>query len=88
MTLRPVQLESFMSVDELFAQASSLQPSDRLLLSDLLRDTVPPEDWPRLSPEWVDEIQRRSASLDSGEMSTATWDVVRARTRKLAGLDG
>jgi hypothetical protein len=77
-----------MSVDELFAQASTLQPSDRLLLSDLLRDTVPPEQWPRLSSEWVDEIQRRSALFDSGEMPAASWDVVRERTRKQAGLNG
>jgi hypothetical protein len=77
-----------MSVDELFAQASHLEPSDRLLLSDLLRDTVPPEEWPRLTPEWVDEIQRRSALFDSGEMPAAPWDVVRVRTRKQAGLNG
>jgi hypothetical protein len=77
-----------MSVDELFVQASTLEPSDRLLLSDLLRDTVPPEEWPKLSPEWVEEVQRRSTSFDSGEMPAAPWDIVRARTRKQAGLDG
>lgn len=77
-----------MSVDELFVLASHLEPSDRLLLSDLLRDTVPPEEWPRLTSEWVGEIQQRSALFDSGDMSAAPWDAVRAGTRKQAGLNG
>jgi putative addiction module component (TIGR02574 family) len=77
-----------MSFDELLSEANQLAPLERLLLSDLLRDTVPAEQWPPVSDEWLAEIERRSALVDSGAMSTATWEEVRKRTRAKAGLDG
>ena len=77
-----------MSFDDLLSAASHLPPQDRLRLSDLLRETVEPEDWPALSDDWLREIARRSAELDAGRMNSAPWSEVRSRTRREAGLDG
>jgi putative addiction module component (TIGR02574 family) len=77
-----------MSFDELLSAASHLPPQERILLSDLLRDTVAPEDWPPLSDEWLAEIATRSAEYDAGRMPTSSWAEVRSRTRRQAGLDG
>jgi putative addiction module component (TIGR02574 family) len=77
-----------MSFDDILSAAASLDPGDRILLSDLLRDSVPPEAWPSLSNEWKGEIARRSALYEAGKMPAALWAEVRTRTRKQAGLDG
>lgn len=71
-----------MSVEELFSAAIGLPPDERLLLSDLLRDSVEPEQWPALSPEWLSELERRSAAYDAGQMPGDSWAVVRERTRR------
>ena len=60
-----------MGFDELLSAASHLPPLDRLRLSDLLRDTVPAEEWPPLSEDWMHEIQCRSDEYDAGRMSAA-----------------
>jgi putative addiction module component (TIGR02574 family) len=77
-----------MSFDDLLSEASQLAPADRILLSDLLRDSVEPDAWPPLSDEWLAEIDRRSTLYDQGQMSAAPWSEVRERTRKQVGLDG
>ncbi len=77
-----------MGFDELLSAANLLPPLDRLRLSDLLRDTVPLEEWPPLSEDWVREIKRRSDEYDAGRMTAASWAEVRLRTRREAGLDG
>jgi putative addiction module component (TIGR02574 family) len=77
-----------MSVDDLLSAASHLPPEDRLRLSDLLRDTVPPDQWPPLADDWLREIDSRSKEFDAGRMSASSWTEVRSRTRRQAGLDG
>jgi putative addiction module component (TIGR02574 family) len=90
MTVATIDLQKAktMGFDELLAAASHLPPLDRLRLSDLLRDTVPPEEWPPLSDDWMQEIQHRSDEYDSGRMTAAPWSDVRSRARREAGLDG
>jgi putative addiction module component (TIGR02574 family) len=77
-----------MSFDDLLSAAHHLPALERLLLSDLLRESVPPEQWPGLSDEWVDEIARRSQDRDAGLMEASSWEEVRMRARRQAGLDG
>jgi putative addiction module component (TIGR02574 family) len=74
--------------NEILDAAQTLAPSDRLRLSETLWETVPVADWPAPSREWVAEVQRRSDELDAGNMTTSTWEDVRDRARKRAGLDG
>lgn len=76
-----------MSFDELLSAASHLPPDERLRLSDMLRDTLPPEEWPELSGEWLQEIERRTNLYNAGQMPAAPWPEVRERTRRQAGLN-
>jgi putative addiction module component (TIGR02574 family) len=72
---------------DIFIAAQTLPPVDRLRLIDALWDTVPAEELPPPSPEWIAEAQRRTAARKAGETTTLSWPEVRARARKKAGLD-
>ena len=73
--------------DDVFHAAQGLTPSDRVRLMDALWDTVPPQQWPPLSEEWIAEAQRRSSEVDAGQMPASPWPEVRKRARRKAGLD-
>ncbi len=64
--------------DTLLADASQLPLTGRLQLIDALWETVPEESQPALSPEWLTEIERRSAEFDSGQVQSMAWDDIRA----------
>jgi putative addiction module component (TIGR02574 family) len=74
--------------DDVFGAAESLAPMDRIRLVQALWDTIPVEQWPAPSAEWVSEAARRSAEIDAGRMSASPWPEVRERARRKAGLDG
>ena len=74
--------------DDVFGAAESLAPLDRIRLVHALWDTIPPDEWPAPSAEWMAEVTRRSAELDAGRMTASTWTEVRERARRKAGLDG
>jgi putative addiction module component (TIGR02574 family) len=74
--------------NEVFNAAQALPPNERLRLIDALCDSVPPNEWPQPSEEWIAEAERRSAAYDAGEMSASPCPEVQARARKRAGLDG
>jgi len=74
--------------DDVLDAAQSLPASDRVRLIDALWDSVPPDQWPSPSEEWIAEAQRRSAEYDAGRMSASPWPEVRQRARRKAGLDG
>ncbi len=78
---------AMLTFQELLSAARSLDASDRMRLANSIWDDVPPTDWPLPDAEWVAEAQRRSDAYDAGEMSAATWQEVRARVRREAGLD-
>jgi putative addiction module component (TIGR02574 family) len=73
--------------DDVFVAAEGLLPSDRVRLVHALWETIPPDEWPTPSPEWIAEAERRSAELDAGRMTASPWTEVRARARKGAGMD-
>lgn len=68
--------------------AAQLSVADRLRLIDDLAATVPDDKPPTLSPEWLSEIERRSAEIEAGTVSTVPWAEVRERLHKKVGLDG
>lgn len=74
------------TIEEILAAARSLPSEDRGRLIPLLWDQVAPEDWAAPSSAWIAESNRRSDSLDAGEMETDDWANVRARARRKAGL--
>lgn len=72
------------TVDNLIAEASRLSITDRLRLIEAISETVPEEHSMTLSPEWMAEIERRSAEYDAGRMPTVSLeDVMAAATNRL-----
>ncbi len=74
------------TVDSILDDAKALSTEDREYLVDALIRTLNPVDKPPFDPELLAECRRRSARIDSGEEKTSTWEEVRERARKAAGL--
>jgi putative addiction module component (TIGR02574 family) len=74
--------------DDVFGAAESLALPERVRLVQALWQTIPQDDWPAPSDEWITESQRRSEALDAGQIGVSSWEDVRARARREAGLDG
>lgn len=74
--------------DDVYGAAEALTPTDRIRLVHALWETIPPDQWPAPSAEWIVEAERRSAELDAGRMTASPWTEVRERARRKAGLDG
>ena len=55
---------------EILSAASHLSVADRLRLIDQLAASVPDDQPPSLSEEWLVEIERRSAEIDAGSVAT------------------
>jgi putative addiction module component (TIGR02574 family) len=68
--------------------ASQLPVADRLRLIDDLAASVPDDQPPTLSEDWLREIDRRSSEIESGAVQTEPWDVVRSRLFEKHGIDG
>ena len=71
-----------------FSAARKLPISERLRLIDELSSSVPDDAPPSLSDEWLEEMDRRSAEIDAGTVSTEAWSSVRERLMRKAGVDG
>ena len=72
----------------LLADASQLPGGARIQLIEALWDTVPDEAMPRLSDEWLAEIQRRSAEFDAGNVRAIPWEQVREDALRHAEILG
>ncbi len=73
--------------NDIIAAAQALPSSDRARLITLLWDNLAAEDWYLPAEDWLQEANRRSDAVDSGQMKTDTWESVRRRARREAGLD-
>ena len=73
---------------DVLSAAQGLPTPDRIRLIDALWDTVPMEEWPVPSQDWLREAERRSAEYDADRMTASPWPEVRERARRKAGLDG
>ena len=74
--------------DSVLSAASQLPIGERLRLIDELAASVPDDQPPQLSDQWLTEIDRRSAQIDAGEVATESWSDVRARLSEKFGADG
>jgi putative addiction module component (TIGR02574 family) len=68
------------------AAAFNMPVADQLRLIDELATALPHDGQPTLSPEWMAEIQRRSAEIDRGEVVLEPWEEIRKRMFERAGL--
>jgi putative addiction module component (TIGR02574 family) len=76
------------TLHDIVAAAQALPSAERAQLIALLWDKFSAEDWPLPSQEWIGEANRRADAVDSGKMSTDSWEAARSRARRKAGLDG
>jgi len=73
--------------DSILSAAAQLPVDDRLRLIDDLASSVPDDQPPRLSGEWLNEIKQRSDEIDSGTVATEAWEDIRARLFAKHGVD-
>ncbi len=74
--------------DAIVLEASQLTVADRLRLIDRLAASVPDDQPPSLSEQWMVEIDRRSKEIDSGAVTTEPWDSIRSRLFHKYGVEG
>jgi len=74
--------------DAIVSEASQLTVADRLRLIDQLAASVPDDQPPSLSQQWMAEIDRRSKEIDSGTVVTEPWDSIRSRLFHKYGVEG
>ena len=65
------------SVVDLFRQAADLSEDDRATLAGLLIESLETERDPDVEESWRQEIDRRVAQLEAGEVETIPWETVR-----------
>ncbi len=71
--------------EAVLADANRLPVVDRVQLIEALWDTLPADTLPRLTDEWIAEIQRRSAEYDSGLVRAVPWEQIRSEALCRAG---
>jgi putative addiction module component (TIGR02574 family) len=62
-----------------------LEQSDRAELAAQLIDSLDPGSDENVEQAWMQELDRRVAELNSGDVQTIPWDVVRQRLRRASG---
>jgi putative addiction module component (TIGR02574 family) len=63
--------------DTVLSAAQRLPDDERLRLIDALWDSIPVEAEAPLPEEWIREIERRVAELDTGTAETLPWSRIR-----------
>ena len=63
----------------LFRDASELPEHDRATLAGLLIESLEADPEPDVDAAWSDEIKRRAADPDAGNVETIPWEEVRRR---------
>jgi putative addiction module component (TIGR02574 family) len=72
--------------DSILAAAHKMPIADQLRLIDELAATLPDDQPPALTAEWLAEIERRSAEIDAGKVSPEGWPQIRERLFTQVGL--
>jgi putative addiction module component (TIGR02574 family) len=70
--------------DEIFEQALSLAPEDRVFLADALEQSLSNGSFatPEIAAAWADEIERRLVAYDRGEIKAVDADRALIRIRE------
>jgi putative addiction module component (TIGR02574 family) len=72
--------------ESILAAAAQLPVPDRLRLINDLAASVPDDQPPQLSQEWLAEIERRSEEVDSGAVTPEPWSDIRQRLWRKHGI--
>ena len=74
--------------DLVFSAAVQLPVFERLRLIDELASSVPEDQPPSLSAEWLTEIDKRADELATGRVKPDSWDDVKTRLQRIVGNRG
>ena len=69
------------TLDTVYQAAMALPEEQRAELADRLLGTLSPDVPSQLHPAWRTELKRRSAQVDSGEVTPIPWDEVRRKVQ-------
>jgi putative addiction module component (TIGR02574 family) len=75
------------NLNEILTAAQNLSAVDRAQLIAALWDNASPEDWVGPAEDWIAESRHRSDQYESGTMQGDSWETVRERANRKAGLD-
>ena len=64
---------------QLYEAAMALAEEERAELASRLLESLPQDTPSERHPAWVDEIRRRLAQVDSGEVTPVSWEEVKRR---------
>ncbi|WP_157369471.1 addiction module protein [Zavarzinella formosa] len=67
------------TVDDLYQAVIVLSKDDQIKLAGRLLDNVREVESSTLHPAWAEELSRRSAQIDAGEVQLVPWEEVRRR---------
>ena len=70
--------------EQIAQQALALPPEDRAYLADMLERSLPPGGFatPEIAAAWGEEIERRIAAYDRGEVHAEDAEIVVSRIRQ------
>ncbi|MEK6335334.1 MAG: addiction module protein [Acidobacteriota bacterium] len=66
------------NLKEVFREAARLPENDRATLAGLLIETLDPISEPDVEAAWSEEIKRRTAEIEAGNVELIPWEEVRA----------
>ena len=76
------------TLETLYQAALALPEEQRVELADRLLGSLSPDGPSHLHPAWRDELKRRSAQVDAGEVAPIPWDEVRRLGWEAVAEDG
>lgn len=76
------------TLETLYQAALALPEEERAELADRLLGSLPPDVPSQLHPAWRDELKRRSAQVEAGEVAPIPWDEVRRLGWEAVAEDG
>ena len=75
------------TADQLYQAALALPEDERAQLAGRLIDSLGPDGPSQLHPDWREEIRRRLAQVDSGEVTPVPWADVKRSAWESLGPD-
>ena len=77
---------SMSELEAVLADACRLPVLDRIQLIEAIWDTMPTDELPPLTEEWIAMVHQRSAEYDAGAVQTVSWEEVKRDALRRVGI--